>query len=143
MHKTTKTNDAQQNKGYELPFMLSQWFSIQKICRLAEESSFLRAERESCILIFLFRQNVDFPCRGLSNIIHLHYVGFRHQANGSLHFSYPPAISIVFLAKNVNHITTFKWQFIRKSSCAVPQTLVKISIIGAFISWEEERENKS
>lgn len=47
-------------------------------------------------------QNIGLKCtyRGLSNIIHLHYVGFRHQANGSLHFSYPPAISIVFLIEN-------------------------------------------
>lgn len=47
-------------------------------------------------------QNIGLKCTypGLSDIIHLHYVGFRHQANGSLRFSYPPAISIVFLIEN-------------------------------------------
>ena len=47
-------------------------------------------------------QKIGLKCTypGLSNIIHLHYVGFRHQANGSLHFSYPPAKSIVLLIEN-------------------------------------------
>lgn len=47
-------------------------------------------------------QKIGLKCTypGLSNIIHLHYVGFRHQANGSVHFSYPPAICIVLLIEN-------------------------------------------
>lgn len=76
------------------------------------EVPFLQTEEEGCLLDLNFSSLIQllifFVCPGLSNIIHLHYVGFRHQANGSLHFSYPPAISIVFLAKNINHITTFK-----------------------------------
>lgn len=47
-------------------------------------------------------QKIGLKCTypGLSNIIHLHYVGFRHQANGSVHFSYPPAKFIVLLIEN-------------------------------------------
>lgn len=39
-----------------------------------------------------------------------------------------------YLAKDVNHITTLKGQLVRKGSSAVPQTLVKISVISASIS---------
>lgn len=87
MRKITKTHDAQQNK--------ERLGAVTHASPVGLNPEHLQSSRRSFL-------------PGLSNIIHLHYVGFRHQANGSLHFSYPPAISIVFLAKNVNHITTFK-----------------------------------
>ena len=46
--------------------------------------------------------------------------------------------STPYLAENVDNITTFKCQLIRYISCAVPQTLIEIGIIGIFAICKEK-----
>lgn len=53
------------------------------------------------------------------------------------HLSIPS--SKLYLAENVDNVTTFECQLIRNISGAVPHTLVEISIICVFIAWGWKR----